>query len=106
MTRLIVSLLAQADSNYITHYIAFKAGHTVAARYLASFDKLYARLTKYPRSGAPRPLLGPHVRIGTVSPYIVIYDYDPSDDLVTIFRIVHGRRKITGKFLLMSDERR
>jgi hypothetical protein len=32
-------------------------------------------------------------------PYIVIYEYDRAKDVVTILRIVHGRRKITGKLL-------
>jgi toxin ParE1/3/4 len=57
-------------------------------------------LTHHPASGAPRPAIGPHVRIGIVSPYIVIYEHDAAQDTVTIFRIVHGRRKITGKMLL------
>jgi toxin ParE1/3/4 len=102
MARLIVSLLAQSDTSYIAHDLTFKAGHAVAARYLDSFDKLYARLVDYPRSGPSRPMLGPHIRIGVVSPYIVIYEYDVPTDLVTILRIVHGRRRITGKMLLMD----
>jgi toxin ParE1/3/4 len=43
--------------------------------------------------------LGPNVRIGIVSPYIVIYRYAKNDDLVVVLRILHGRRKITGKML-------
>jgi toxin ParE1/3/4 len=100
MARLIVSLLAQADATYIARNLTAKAGHAVAARYLDSFEKLYDRLTHHPASGAPRPAIGPHVRIGIVSPYIVIYEHDAAQDTVTIFRIVHGRRKITGKMLL------
>jgi len=102
MARLIVSLLAQADTTYIAHDLAFKAGHAVAARYLESFEELYARVADWPEIGAPRPALGPHVRIGIVSPYVALYEYDVAQGTVTIFRVVHGRRKITGKMLLMG----
>jgi toxin ParE1/3/4 len=57
-------------------------------------------LTDHPASGAPRPAIGPHIRIGVVAPYIVIYGHDAPQDTVTIFRIVDGRRKITGNMLL------
>jgi toxin ParE1/3/4 len=100
MARLIVSSLAQADTACIARNLTTKAGHAVAARYLDSFEKLYDRLTDHPASGAPRPAIGPHIRIGVVSPYIVIYEHDAPQDTVTVFRIVHGRRKITGKMLL------
>jgi len=100
MARLIVSSLAQADTVYIARNLTAKAGHAVAARYLDSFETLYDRLILHPASGAPRPAIGPHIRICVVSPYIVIYEHDAPQNTVTIFRIVHGRRKITGKMLL------
>jgi plasmid stabilization system protein ParE len=99
MARVIVSLLAQADSDYIVADLTDKAGPSVAARYAASFEALYERFAAYPDSGAPRPAIGQHVRIGIASPYIVIYEHDKTSDTVTIFRIVHGRRKITGRLL-------
>jgi plasmid stabilization system protein ParE len=34
-----------------------------------------------------------------VSPYIVIYRHTEAADTVTILRIVHGRRRITGTLL-------
>jgi toxin ParE1/3/4 len=43
------------------------------------------------------PALGPNVRIGVVSPYIVIYRH--AEDTVNVLRIVHGRRRITDKLL-------
>ena len=99
MARLMVSLLAQADSDCIVTDLAEKAGYNVAARYAASFEALYTRFAVHPASGAPRPAIGPDVRIGIVSPYIVIYGHDKATDTVTIFRFVHGRRKISGKLL-------
>ena len=77
----------------IIAYLAGKAGYDVAARYIASFEKLYDRLADHPDSGAPRPALGPQVRIGIVPPYIVIYEHDATDDAVIVLRIVHGRRR-------------
>jgi toxin ParE1/3/4 len=64
-----------------------------------AFEHLYDRLTDHPEACPPRGALGPNIRIGIVPPYIVIYDYDQAADLVTILRIVHGRRRITGKLL-------
>jgi len=103
MARVIVSLLAQADTGYIAADLTDKAGHNVAAKYLASFEAIYERLAAHPDSGAPRPAIGRHVRIGIASPYIVIYEHDKASDTVTIFRVVHGRRRITGKMLLIGD---
>jgi toxin ParE1/3/4 len=59
-------------------------------------------LAEHPDSGAPRPALGANIRIGLVSPYLIIYEHDAKPDTVTILRIVHGRRKITGA-LLQTD---
>jgi toxin ParE1/3/4 len=101
MARLIVSLQAQADTAYIIRDLTGNAGHAVASNYAASLKNLYERLVRHPNSGAPRPAVAPHARIGVVSPYIVIYEHDEAtSDAVTIMRILHGRRRITGKLLL------
>jgi hypothetical protein len=50
-------------------------------------------------SGAPRPDLGPGVRIAVVTPYVVIYRHITAEDSVTVLRIVHGHRKIAAKLL-------
>jgi toxin ParE1/3/4 len=68
-------------------------------KYRALFRKLYDRLAGHPDSGPLRPALGPDIRIGVVSPYIVIYRHTEAADTVTILRIVHGRRRITGTLL-------
>jgi len=101
MTRLVVSLQARADTAYVIRDLAAKAGNAVAAKYTASFETLFDRLLRFPDSGAPRPAIARHARIGVVSPYIVIYEFDAvTSDAVTIMRIVHGHRRITGKLLL------
>jgi plasmid stabilization system protein ParE len=53
----------------------------------------------HPDSSPLRPAIGEQIRIGIVSPYIVIYEHNPASDIVTNFRIVHGKRKITGALL-------
>ena len=104
MANVIVSLLAQFDEAYIARDLAGKAGRRVAAKYAARFDGLYVRLGEHPESGAPRPSLGRNVRIGIVSPYTLTYRYDTATNTVTILRILHGRRKLTGAMLLSNIE--
>jgi toxin ParE1/3/4 len=53
----------------------------------------------FPHSGAPRLGLGSDIRIGVVRPYVVIYRYLADDDIVTVLRVVHGRRRIIGSLL-------
>jgi toxin ParE1/3/4 len=98
MARVVVSIGAD---RYCLHSdgSCSQGGAPIAAKYLFEFESLYERLADHPDSGLPRPSIGEDVRIGIVSPYIVIYEHDPANDIVTIFRIVHGRRKITGALL-------
>jgi len=56
-------------------------------------------LADFPDSGPPRPKVGAQIRIGIVSPYIVIYRHTEAEDTVRVLRIVHGSRRITGKLL-------
>ncbi len=99
MARVVVSLLAQADTATIVNDLENNAGHNVAVKYVASFEALYERLTAHPDSGAARPALGSHMRIGIVLPYVVIYRHVADDDVAAIVRIVHGSRRITRKLL-------
>ena len=98
MARVVIASSADADFAEILTDLATKAGWHVAAKYDELFGKLYDRLADHPRGGAQRPALGQNVRIGIVSPYIIIYRNE-GDDTVTVLRIVHGRRRITGEML-------
>jgi toxin ParE1/3/4 len=40
-------------------------------------------------------MLGADVRIGVVTPYVVIYRHTELDDTVIVMRLIHGRRDIT-----------
>ena len=99
MARVIVSLLTQSDTIRLISDLASKAGYGVAARYAADFDNLYTRLAAHPESGPLRPLIGRGVRIGIVSPFLALYEHHQRTDTVTVFRVVHGRRKITEAIL-------
>ena len=70
-----------------------------AVKFRELFKAVYERLGDHPDSGAPRPAIAPNIRIGVVSPYIVIYRHNVDDGAVTVLRIVHGRRRITGAML-------
>lgn len=65
----------------------------MAVRYNAAFRQAFQRLADFPGSGSPRPALGASIRIALVHPFVVIYDHDES--IVTILRILHGKRNIT-----------
>ena len=99
MARIVFTSLADADTAQIIGDLNKQAGANVADRYDADFDSLYRRLERFPDSGAPRPKLGAYVRIAVVSPYVIIYEHMDDDDVVTIMRLVHGRRKITRRTL-------
>jgi plasmid stabilization system protein ParE len=97
MARVVVSNLAKRDLRLILSDLNRKAGYSVAASYAADFKATYRRLADIPASGPPRPGLGPSTRIAIVLPYIVIYDH--VDDLVTVLRVLHGKRNITHDLL-------
>ncbi len=97
MARLTVSPQAEHDAAQIIDLLTREAGAEVAHRYRRGFDDLLARLVRFPESGAPRVHLGRHIRIGVVSPYVVIYELEP--DHVMILRIVDGRRKVTRRLV-------
>lgn len=99
MARVVVSSLADADTAAILTYLSINAGPRVAARYNGLFESFYDRIEAFPGCGLRRPVLGPDIRIGIASPFIIIYHYSEDDDVVTVLRLVHGRRRISGVLL-------
>jgi toxin ParE1/3/4 len=99
MARVVIASSADADYAEIITDLAAKAGWRTATRYDELFERLYDRLAGHPHSGTPRPALGQNIRIGIVTPFIVIYRNDEDSDTVTVLRIVHGRRRITGRMI-------
>lgn len=97
MARLVITIRAGRDAAAIIAMLADNAGPETAARYRRDIDALYGRLILFPRSGARRPSFGRHARLGVVEPYVVIYDYRP--DVVTVLRVLDGRRKLTRRLI-------
>ena len=97
MARVVVTDSAKRDVRRILSDLNLKAGHRVAANYAAEFKATYRRLVEFPASGPPRPELGVQARIAIILPYIVIYDH--RDDVVTVLRVLHGKRNITRELL-------
>lgn len=94
MARIVFTGLAEADIAEIQADLAAVAGRRLVLKYDGAFERLFDRLAKFPLSGAPRLGLGPDIRIGVVSPYVVIYRYLADDDSLTVLRVVDGRRRI------------
>lgn len=94
MARIVITETASIDQAAILEDLVEKAGLRVAAKFRALFRTFFDRLTYHPASGPRRPMHGPNVRIGVVTPYIVIYRYIEGDDIVTIMRLIHAHRAV------------
>jgi len=99
MARVVLTDSADADSESIIRYLGRKAGPSTVLKYRTLFKALYHRLADHPDIGAPRPDLGRNIRIGVVTPYIFVYEHPPGAEIVTVLRILHGRRKVVAKLL-------
>ena len=99
MTRLIVTRSAKADVAKTLDYLEHEAGANTAERYTQQFRDAIVRLAKFPESGAPRPALGKLTRIIVIYPYVMIYDYERNEDVLTILRILHGKTLISARLL-------
>ena len=99
MAKVVAAPAVDRDITDIIEYLAREAGWPTATKYLALFDDCFDRTGLYPKGGAPRPKLGRGVRISVVSPYIVVYRYEPQRDIVILLRILHGARRITRKLV-------
>jgi toxin ParE1/3/4 len=99
MTRLVVTADAETDTVEILDHLEREASPRIAEEFGRRFRKAIERFVDLPEAGPPRPALGKDIRIAIVFPYILIYEYVPQGDTVTLLRIVHGRRNITGKLL-------
>jgi toxin ParE1/3/4 len=105
MASVVFTAAADADAAFVFDDLYTKAGKPTVVKYRAAFKTLYEHLADFPDSGAPRPKVGPKIRIGIVSPYIVIYRHTEAEGVVRVLRIVHGSRRITGRLLrgVLSD---
>jgi plasmid stabilization system protein ParE len=99
MPRVIVTPRADRDIAAILDYLTETAGSRVAAKYADAIDEAVARLEDMPGTAAPRPALGPNIRITVVRPYLIIHEHQRGDETLHVLRVVHGRRNITADIL-------
>jgi plasmid stabilization system protein ParE len=69
MPRVIVTPRADADIVAILDYLTRTAGTRVAAKYADTLDAAIAGLEDMPGTAAPRPALGPNMRITVVKSF-------------------------------------
>lgn len=99
MPRVIVTPRADRDILAIIEYLTRTAGPRVGAKYADAIDKAIAGLEDMPGTAAPRPALGPNIRVTIVKPYLIIHEHERGDETLYVLRVVHGRRKITADIL-------
>jgi toxin ParE1/3/4 len=103
MTQLDVTRRAARDADEIFHYLTSVAGPRTAERHFLRIQKTIERLADWPETAQRRPDLGRDVRLAVVAPFIVIYRYEPEKDVLTILRILHGRRNVTDRMINPSE---
>ena len=87
---------ARDDLYEIRSYFELKS-HAASMHYERLFADAIAILKKFPRAGRERPdLPRPGVRSWPVTPYIILYTYEPP--IVEIVRVVHGARDLPDIF--------
>ena len=94
MTRFVLAPEAEFDIAAILNYLKDEAGLPTAEYYRRRILHTIGRLRAFPGSGAPRPAFGAFTRIAVVHPYVLFYDYVPSDDLLTLLRVLHGKSDV------------
>ncbi|HAH09582.1 MAG TPA: hypothetical protein DCL54_02730 [Alphaproteobacteria bacterium] len=99
MTSVILSQAASNDEREILQYLADSADDAVLTKYVKRFREVYQQLSQHPESGSLQPHLGKGTRMRVVAPYNVYTDYDETQDIVVILRVLHGSRKITRRMM-------
>jgi plasmid stabilization system protein ParE len=84
MTRLVVTADAETDTHDILDYLEREASPRIANEFGRRFRVAIGRFVDLPETGPLRPALGHGVRIAIVFPYILIYEYVPQSDTVTL----------------------
>lgn len=97
MARVVVTETAKHDVRRILSDLNERAGHRIAARFASELKAAYRSLGSLPQIGPPRPALGPATRVVIIFPYLVIYEYEA--DVVTVLRVLHGKRNINRDLL-------
>ena len=104
MTQLKVTRRAARDTDEIFDYLANVAGTRTAERHFLRIQQTIERLVDWPEATQRRPELGHNVRLAVVAPFVVIYRYESENDVLTILRVLHGRRNVTNQMIHPSDQ--
>lgn len=100
MPTLIVSPLAEEDLEEIWSFVAerdVEAADRLIDEIIGRFDHLLA----YPAAGRARHDLLVNLRSLPVKRYVIFYQ--PTEDGVEIFRVLHGSRDVQGEFDSLID---
>jgi plasmid stabilization system protein ParE len=97
--RVVVAEDAANDAERILDYLYNEAGSNIAEAYARRSQSVVDRLSQFPETGVVRPDLGKDARVAIIAPYLMIYDFEPSEDTVVLLRILHGRRDISERLL-------
>ena len=87
------SAAAEADLLDIWLYVA-EHDQTAADRLLHRLEEAVQRLVRYPLIGHMREEVAADLRLLLQDDYLIIYRYFQTESLVSIERVVHGRRDL------------
>ena len=100
MPTLIVSPLAEEDLEEIWSFVA-ERDVEAADRLIDEITGRFDHLLAYPEAGRARHELLVNLRSLPVKRYVIFYQ--PTDDGVEIFRVLHGSRDVQGEFDSLID---
>ena len=100
MPTLIVSPLAEEDLEEIWSFVA-ERDVEVADRLMDEITGRFDHLLAYPEAGRARHELLVNLRSLPVKRYVIFYQ--PTDDGVEIFRVLHGSRDVQSEFDSLID---
>lgn len=100
MPTLIVSPLAEEDLEEIWSFVAERDAEA-ADRLIDEITGRFDHLLAYPEAGRARHELLVNLRSLPVKRYVIFYQ--PTDDGVEIFRVLHGSRDVQSEFDSLID---
>src|SRR5947209_16211271 len=97
-------IVCQRDEEDLEEILNFVAGRDMEAadRLIDSITSQFDNLLAYPEAGRARHDLLVNLRSFPVKSYLIFYQ--PTDDGIEIFRVLHGSRDIRQAFDEMVDE--
>ncbi|HEY7301514.1 MAG TPA: type II toxin-antitoxin system RelE/ParE family toxin [Xanthobacteraceae bacterium] len=93
--KIFVSRTAAADLVQIYSYLA-QRNPNAAERLAHRIDRKFGELSRFPFIGRERSSLGPGLRSTVIGTHVIFYTVQ--SDLITIVRVIDGRRDIDEEF--------